>query len=240
MEIAAWILTGTVAFLSSVLSGVAGFGGAMIFLPFLVATYGVRASVPILTISVLMGNASRVYFFRRSLNWKVISLFSAGAIPMAVLGSFVYVSLPGDWIKRSIGLFLLLVVAFRRIYRPMEMRSAWFFAPLGGVSGFLSAIVGGIGPVSAPFFLAYGLTKEAFVGTEALCAVGMHLAKSITYQRLDVLGSRELMAGVAFGLIMSAGSYAAKNILERISREKFLILVESLLVVVGLLMLLNP
>src|SRR3989338_10525190 len=106
LGIADWILTGVVAFLSSVLSGVAGFGGAMVFLPFLVAIYGARAAVPILTISVLMGNASRVYFFRKALNWKVILLFSAGSLPIAVLGSFVYVSLPGDWIKRGIGLFL--------------------------------------------------------------------------------------------------------------------------------------
>lgn len=240
MGIEAWILTGVVAFLSSVLSGVAGFGGAMIFLPFLVAVYGLRASVPILTIAVLMGNASRVYFFRKALDWKVICLFSAGSLPLAVAGSFAYVSLPVDWIKRGIGLFLLSAVAFRRFYRPIGMRRAWFFLPLGGVSGFLSAIVGGIGPVSAPFFLAYGLTKEAFVGTEALCAVGMHLAKSITYQRLDVLGRREFMAGIAFGLLMSLGSYAAKNILERLSRQRFLLLVESLLAVVGLMMLLNP
>lgn len=240
LGVGAWILTGTVAFLSSVLSGVAGFGGAMIFLPFLVATYGVRASVPILTIAVLMGNASRVYFFRKALDWKIIGLFSAGAIPLAVMGSFVYVSLPGDWIKRGIGLFLLLTVLVRRFYRPLGMRRAWLFVPLGGASGFLSAVVGGVGPLSAPFFLAYGLTKEAFVGTEALCAVGMHLTKSITYQRLDVLGRQELIAGVAFGLLMSIGSYVAKHILERLSREKFLLLVEALLVAIGLLMLLKP
>lgn len=235
-----WILTGIVAFFASVLSGVAGFGGAMIFLPFLMAIYGVRSSVPILTISVLMGNSSRVYFFRKALVWKVIFLFSAGAIPMAVLGSFVYVALPGEWIKRGIGLFLLLTVVYRRIYPAPEMQKVWLFTPLGGISGFLSAIVGGIGPLSAPFFLAYGLTKEAFVGTEALCAVGMHLSKSITYQRLDVLGSNELLAGISFGLIMSAGSYVAKHILQKLSREKFLLLVEILLVLVGLLMLLKP
>ena len=93
--------------------------------------------------------------------------------------------------------------------------------------------MGGVGPVSSPFFLAYGLTKEAFVGTEALCAVLMHSVKTVTYHRLQILSNRELLIGISFGTVMSFGSYAAKKILERLSRQAFLVLVEALLVVVG-------
>lgn len=228
---------GAVAFLSSVLSGVAGFGGALIFLPFLVAAYGAKASVPILTVAVFMGNASRVYFFRRDLNLKIVGLFSLGSVPFAVLGSFVYVALPAFWIKKAIGVFLIASVAYQRLYRPVHFRNPWLFSLLGGFSGFLSAIIGGIGPFSAPFFLAFGLAKEAFVGTEAFCAAGMHLTKTIAYNRLNVLGFQELLAGILFGTIMSAGSYVAKKVLERLSREKFLLIVETLLVLIGFTML---
>ena len=232
-EILIWAGTAVIAFLASVLSGVAGFGGAMIFLPFLILTYGVRASVPILTVAVLMGNASRVYFNRRELDLKLVAWFSAGALPSALAGSFVYVNLPAFWIKKGIGLFLIVCVVIRQIHRDFQLKQARVFFPLGLVTGFLSALMGGVGPVSSPFFLAYGLTKEAFVGTEALCATGMHFVKSIAYYRLNVLKGRELLAGLSFGAVMSAGSYAAKKILERISRRAFLILVEILLVVIG-------
>ncbi len=234
-ELGTWGAAGAVAFLASVLSGVAGFGGAMVFLPVLVALYGPRASVPILTVSVLLGNASRVYFNRRELDLGIVVLFTLGSVPFAVLGSMVYVSLPPLWIKKAIGLFLVLSVAAQRL-RPVRISRPWVFAPLGAFSGFLSAIVGGIGPLSAPFFLAYGLAKEAFVGTEAFCAAGMHLAKSLAYNRLGVLAGPELAAGLAYGLVMSAGSYVARHILQRLPREKFLFLVESLLVVIGLVM----
>jgi len=226
-----------VAFVSSTLSGVAGFGGAMIFLPVLIASYGVRASVPILTVSVLLGNASRVYFNRRELDLKLVGLFSLGSLPFAVAGSFVYVSLPTMWIKKGIGLFLALIVLYRRFVKEPRIKNPWVFTPLGAVTGFLSALMGGVGPVSSPFFLAYGLTKETFVGTEALCAVGMHLVKSFAYRKLHVLNGRELTVGLFFGIIMSFGSFAAKKILERMTREKFLILVEILLVMVGFTML---
>jgi len=232
-----WLGTACVAFLASVLSGVAGFGGAMIFLPFLIMMYGVRASVPILTVSVLLGNASRVYFNRRELNLKLVAWFSSGALPLAAIGSFIYVGLPTFWIKKGIGIFLILSVILRQIHGDFRLTQKWVFLPLGAVTGFLSALMGGVGPVSSPFFLAYGLTKEAFVGTEALCAVGMHLAKSITYNRLNVLNARELLVGLSFGLVMSLGSYVAKKILERISRRVFLILVEILLIGIGFYML---
>lgn len=237
-DIGAGLLIAVVAFLSSVISGVAGFGGALIFLPFLVALYGARSSVPILTIAVLLGNASRVYFNRKELNLKIVALFSLGAVPLAILGSMVYVALPGLLIKKAIGLFLVLSALYQRFYKPFRVNSPWIFAPVGAASGFLSAIVGGIGPFTAPFFLAYGLTKEAFVGTESLCAVVMHLTKSLTYGKLDVLGRKELVVGLAFGAIMSAGSYAAKKILEKLSREKFLLVVEILLVLIGIYMFL--
>ncbi len=237
IEILVWVGTAVAAFVASTLSGIVGFGGAMIFLPVLVAIYGVRASVPILTVSVLLGNASRVYFNRRELDLKLVLLFSLGALPFAVWGSFVYVALPTFWIKKGIGIFLLITVLLRHIHPSFKLTQSWVFIPLGAVTGFLSALMGGVGPVSSPFFLAYGLTKEAFVGTEALCAVGMHLVKSVTYNRLNVLNSKELLAGLGFGLVMTLGSYVARQVLERISRQKFLLLVETLLIIIGLDML---
>ena len=235
-ELLIWLGTAIAAFIASTLSGIVGFGGAMIFLPVLIAVYGVRASVPILTVSVLLGNASRVYFNRRELDLKLVLLFSLGALPFAVWGSFVYVALPTFWIKKGIGVFLLITVLLRHVHPNFKLTHSWIFVPLGAVTGFLSALMGGVGPVSSPFFLAYGLTKEAFVGTEALCAVGMHLVKSITYNRLNVLSGKLLLIGLGFGLVMSAGSYVARKVLEKISRQQFLLFVEILLIVVGLVM----
>lgn len=236
-DILKWLITALMAYLSSTLSGVAGFGGAMIFLPFLIALYGVRASVPILTVAVLLGNASRVYFNRRELDFKVFYRFSLGAVPLAIIGSCLYVSLPGQVIKKSIGAFLIFSVIFRHIKKDFKFTQSWAFVPVGMLNGFLSALVGGVGPLAAPFFLAYGLTKEAFVGTEALCATAMHIVKSFTYSRLSILSQKDFLAGLSFGLIMILGSYTAKKILDKISREKYLLLIEVLLSLVGLVMI---
>jgi hypothetical protein len=235
-----WLITAGVAFFASVVSGVAGFGGAAVLLPVVVYAYGARASVPVVTLAVMLGNAARVWFYRRHLDWRVIRWFCGASVPLALVGSVVYVSLPAFWIKKAIGAFLIFSVVYQEVRRPVVLRDVRFFAPLGAFSGFVSAIIGAIGPVAAPFFLSYGLVKEAYVGSEAFCAMATHLAKSVAYARLSVLGPTELRLGVSFGLVMTGGSYAAKLILERMPREKFLLLVKTLLVVVGLSMLVRP
>jgi hypothetical protein len=48
------------AVVASVVAGVAGFGAGIILLPLLAWVVGVKAAVPVLTITMLLGNISRV------------------------------------------------------------------------------------------------------------------------------------------------------------------------------------
>ena len=70
---------------------------------------------------------------------------------------------------------MLASVAWRHLRGSPPRRPARrAFAAIGAVFGFLSALLGSVGPLLAPFFLAYGLVKGAYVGTEALATVVMH------------------------------------------------------------------
>jgi hypothetical protein len=63
------------------LAGVTGFGGAAVLLPVLILVFGVRASIPILTVAQLIGNGSRVWFNRHELQWSVVGWFALGGVP---------------------------------------------------------------------------------------------------------------------------------------------------------------
>jgi uncharacterized membrane protein YfcA len=65
MSVANLILLAGAAFVGSLLAAVAGFGGAAILLPLLVAAFGVREAIPILTVAQLLGNLSRAWFSLR-------------------------------------------------------------------------------------------------------------------------------------------------------------------------------
>lgn len=229
-----WLLLGAAAFLASTLAAVAGFGGAAVLLPALVAVFGVRDAIPILTVAQLVGNGSRVWFNRREVALPVVAWFSLGAVPLALLGGVLFATAPLGALKRVIGAFLLLVVVWRHARgAPTWRPSARAFAWLGALFSFISALTGSVGPLMAPFFLAYGLVKGAYIGTEALATVVMHVVKLGAYTGMAILTGRAVIAGLALGPIMIVGSYVGKRILDRLPDRVFVAIIETVLVAAG-------
>ncbi len=233
-HLAQWVLLAGAGLAASTLAAVAGFGGAAVLLPALVAAFGVRAAVPILTVAQLIGNGSRVWFNRRLVEPRVVAWFALGAVPLALVGGVLFASAPLGALKRLIGAFLLVTVLWRHLPRAPAWRpGVRAFAVIGAVFSFLSALVGSVGPLMAPFFLAYGLVKGAYIGTEALATVVMHVTKLVAYGGTAVLTLRAAAAGLALGPIMILGSYIGKRIVDRLPERVFVAIIELVLVGAG-------
>jgi len=232
------LVVGTLA--ASTIAAVTGFGGAAVLLPFLVAVFGVRDAIPALTIAQLVGNGSRGWFNRAEVNYQVVGWFALGSLPAGLLGGVLFASAPLPILTRLLGGFLLLVVVFRHVQKLKmpQMRLRWF-APLGILTSFLSAVVGTAGPIVAPFFLAFGLVKGAYIGTEALSAVVMHASKLVAYSSADVLSMRGLAIGLLLGPILILGSFVGKKIVNRVPDQVFVMLIEIVLLVSGALLLVH-
>jgi uncharacterized membrane protein YfcA len=226
------------AFAAALLAAVTGFGGAAVLLPMLVFVFGVREAIPILTVAQLIGNGSRVWFNRHELDWRVVTWFSLGGVPMALLGGLLFAHAPLAALTRVLGAFLILIVAIRHLpqfsaFKP-PLKS---FALIGAASSFLSALLGSVGPLMAPFFLAYGLVKGAYIGTEALSTVVMHVAKLIAYRESAVLPTRAIVSGLALGPIMVAGSFAGKRVIDRLPARIFVLIIDVTLLAAGVMFL---
>lgn len=227
-----------VSFIAATLAAVAGFGGAAVLLPVLVWSFGVREAIPILTVAQLIGNGSRVWFNRRELDWRVVGWFALGGVPMGLIGGLLFAKAPLAALTRVLGVFLILIVVWRHA-RP---KSAWHppapaFIGIGAGASFLSALLGSVGPLMAPFFLAYGLVKAAYIGTEALSTVVMHLAKLIAYRQAAILPLHAVVVGLLLGPVMVLGSFTGKHIVDRLPKKVFIGIIELTLVAAGLLLL---
>ena len=234
MNLSELVLVAGAAFVAATLAAVAGFGGAAVLLPVLVASFGVRDAIPILTVAQLIGNGSRVWFNRHELQLPVVGWFTVGAVPLAFVGGLLFASAPLSPLTRLLGLFLLLTVAWRHV-RPGPPRRPPLrgFVLIGGLFSFLSALLGSVGPLMAPFFLAFGLVKGAYIGTEALCTVVMHVTKLVAYGQASILSARSVAIGVAVGPLMIAGSALGKRIVDRLPERAFVVIIEGVLVVAG-------
>jgi len=229
------LLMGGGAFVASALAAVTGFGGAAVLLPILVLIFGVRDAIPILTVAQLIGNGSRVWFNRSELVLPVVGWFALGGVPAALVGGVLFASAPLSFLKRLLGIFLLGTVAYRHLGKQKSLRLPLRgFAVIGAVFSFLSALLGSVGPIMAPFFLAYGLVKGAYIGTEAFATVVMHVTKLVAYGGTAILTLQSVAAGLALGPIMVLGSFIGKKILDRVPERLFVLLIEGTLIIAGL------
>jgi uncharacterized membrane protein YfcA len=225
----------------SVIGGVAGFGAGITLLPILVFVLGARAAIPVLTVTMLFGNLGRIWWSRRDVNARVAGSFLAGAVPATALGAMLFAGTTSEWLGRAVGVFLLAALPLRRLLDASGLTVRLRHLPLVGAAiGTLSSIVVTTGPILTPFFLAFGLRKAAYIGTEAVCAMAMHLTRGAVFARYALLTWDAVGLGILLGGTMFAGSWIARRLVDRMSERLFLRIVEGLLVVMGLHSLLFP
>ena len=227
------------AFLAAAISGAAGFGGALLLLPLLVAYVGAEQAVPLLTVAQLIGNLSRAGFGFSKIQWKPVALFLVGAIPLAILGALSFLQLPKELITRCIGLAIIVFVVLK-ITGVLKLKPGKLLLVLGGgVVGFLSGLVGSAGPIGAVIFLTLGLPPVAYVSSEATTALVMHGVKLTIYQQFISLDQQFWLLAILLGIAMVLGTWAAKRIIEKITPENFQKYISLLLIAIGLYMLIH-
>jgi len=231
-----WGLLIFVSWLAATISGIAGFGGSLIILPIFSILIGAKKAIPILTIAWMMGNFSRAAFGYKEISWKPVIYFCLGALPAAVIGSRLFVELPSELIMKAIAVFLFVIVLVRNSKIKYALPES-LFVPWGALVGFLSAVLGSAGPIGAVAFLGLKLAPTAYVASEAVTAVAMHLTKTIVYGRYALLSMQDIAIGIILGASMAVGSWTARNFIKRMSGKAFAYFVDVLLVVAGLSLL---
>lgn len=69
--------------------------------------------------------------------------------------------------------------------------------------------MGTVGPLMAPFFLAYGLMRNAYIGTDALATVAMQGTKLAVFGGVQVLKPELIVAGFTLLPFMIGGQSSA-------------------------------
>jgi uncharacterized membrane protein YfcA len=235
MEFALVLALGLVA---GTLGGIVGFGTSIILMPALVLVFGPREAVPIMAVASIMANASRVAAWWNEIDWRAVGAYSLTGFPAAALGAATLLALPTRAVEASLGAFFIAMIPVRHWMARREWRlGLWHLALLGAVIGFITGIVVSTGPINAPFFLAYGLVKGAYLGTEALSSIAVYVAKAITFRSLGALPWDAFVKGLIVGTSLVAGAFIAKRFVLQLDAARFRLLMDGLLLVAGTTML---
>jgi len=219
---------------AGVLGGVIGFGTTIILMPALVYFYGPIQAIPVIALVATVANLSRIFLWWSLINWKVCFVYSITAIPAVILGVNTLVSLDDRLVEITLGLFLILLIPIRRWMRKKNFYlKLWQMSLVGAVIGYLTGIVATTGAINTPFFLAFGLTKGAFLGTEAASTLSILFTKGITFHQLGFLNNTAIIQGLLIGSCVLLGSILSKKIVLALPEKKFLLLMELVMLVSG-------
>lgn len=227
-----------VGLIAGTISGIVGTGSSIMLMPVLVYQYGPKQAVPIMAVAAVMANFSRILAWWREVDWRACAAYSATGIPAAALGARTLLALPSHAADLSIGVFLIAMVPLRHWLARHQLKlSIWHLTVGGAVIGYLTGIVVSTGPLSVPLFLFYGLTKGAFLATEAASSLGIYLSKSVTFERFGALTPDIALKGLVAGSSLMFGAFIAKRFVLKLEPETFRLLMDGIMVVAGLSLL---
>jgi uncharacterized protein len=227
-----------VGLVAGTISGIVGTGSSIMLMPVLVYEFGPKQAVPIMAVASVMANLSRILAWWRAVDWRACLAYSMTGIPAAALGARTLLALPSHAVDIAIGLFLIAMVPMRHVLARHQLKARlWHLAIGGALIGYLTGIVVSTGPLSVPLFLFYGLSKGAFLATEAASSLGLYLSKSVTFQRFGAMTPDVALKGLIAGSSLMFGAFIAKRFVLRLEPDSFRLVMDAIMLVAGLSML---
>jgi len=227
-----------VGLVAGTVSGIVGTGSSIMLMPVLIYAYGPKQAVPIMAVAAVLANLSRILAWWREVDWRACAAYSITAIPAAALGARTLLALPSRVVDISIGAFLIAMVPLRHWLAHHQVKlSLWHLALGGAVIGFLTGIVVSTGPLSVPLFLFYGVTRGAFLATEAASSLGVYLSKSVTFERFGALTADIALQGLIAGSSLMLGAFIARRFVLRLQPDAFRLVMDAIMLAAGLSLL---
>ena len=231
------VLVALVAYVSSVIGGLAGTGVGMLMMPMLVPLVGIKGIVPLISVAMLAGSTSRLWVFRKTVTWRIVGRILVGSVPGALIGATIYDWLPAQSLYLLLGGFLVLAVPARRVFEGRNRRLSP--RPVGtGVFGLgygiLSGSLSGGGPILVAVLLGMSLKGAGVVGTKAGVSIVMHSVKTLAFGVYGLLGLQLVLAAALIGACTLPGAYTAKWLVERMGLRVHTYVIEAAIVIGGL------
>lgn len=234
-----YLLLALAGFAAWIVSTIGGGGGAMLLVPLTGFIVGAQAVAPVVTLATLIAGSGRALVFRRSIEWTVVGWGLPGALIGAFLGALLFTGAPADWLQILVGLFLVSTIFQYRFGRKRRTFRApkWWFFPAQIAVGFVSGLIGAVGPVMNMLYLNADITKERMVGTKTAISMPMHIVKIGTYATLGAMSGELWLFGLAAGAGALASNWLARRLLSGMQDVSFRTIVVAFMALSGLVMI---
>ena len=216
ISLAQLVLVGCVALFASVVGGLAGYGTGALMPLVLVPLIGAEPVVPIIAISSILSNLSRVAAYRRYVDRRRALIVILAAALTTALGAYGYTRLTNAGAALVIGSMLILSVPLRRVAKRRDIRIGDSGLGLGAVGyGIVVGGTSGSGVILLSLLMAAGLEGAAVIATDAVISVATSVIKISVFGLAGVVTAQVIAFAFLIGAIALPGAFLARSFVER-------------------------
>ncbi|HET6492780.1 MAG TPA: sulfite exporter TauE/SafE family protein [Burkholderiales bacterium] len=210
------LLVAGVALLASVIGGVSGYGTGALMPLVLVPLVGAEPVVPIIAISALFTNSSRVFAFLKYADWRRAAIVLAASVPTCVLGAWAYTHLSSAGAALVIGGMLIASVPLRRLLRHRGVKVGDRGLGLGSLGyGLVVGGTAGSGVILLSLLMAAGVEGAGVIATDAAISIVIGIVKISVFGLAGVITAQVIAFALLIGVVALPGAFLAKTFVER-------------------------
>ncbi|CAH0991020.1 hypothetical protein SIN8267_01121 [Sinobacterium norvegicum] len=226
---------GIIAFITSVIAGVVGFGGGMLLIAILPIFLSPSIIIPIHGATQLASNASRMAFSLSDVKWALLPKFLAGSLIGTLLFGLLLVNMPVDTVPLAIGIYILLNLWSPRFGRFISHYESYYL--IGLLQTGLSLVVGATGPLSLSVLTKQLNCKNEIIATSSMFMSISHLVKIPVFGLIgfSLFDHSYLLAMMILGSV--AGSFVGTQLRRAADNQRLITIIKLLLTAMAIKMI---
>lgn len=223
--------------MAEILGTIGGFGSSLFFLPIASFFLDFHSVLGITAIFHVFSNISKIAFFRKGFDKKLVIWIGIPAIIFVIIGAYLSKYVQSDFLEIGLAFFLIITSVTFYFFKDIKIKSNSKNSILGGVfSGGIAGLIGTGGAIRGITLAAFNLKMETFIATSAIIDLGIDFSRSIVYYTNGFVHKHDLYLIPILLVVSVIGTYIGKQILNYISEEKFKSIVLLLIFITGLIM----
>jgi uncharacterized membrane protein YfcA len=203
-----------------------GFGGlGALLTPILALVLPVALAVGVLLPMLMVGDVFALYMYWKEWDFDLVKRMLPAGIAGALIGTFLLSWMSPDGLRIVLGIFVLLLVAYRLIsdrIQSLRYESKPWHAPAAGfLAGLASGMFNNGGPAFSSYLLLQKLTARPFIATSAIYFALLNLIKVPGFLYTGVLDLPLLFSLWWVFPFIPVGIWVARITLTRLSPSTF-------------------